>query len=169
MGGEIKRYLLFRGLSFGVRFVQGLGTLVFRLKHFLTDYVCGVCCCTCCTVIVVSVAWNIQFRFLPNNFLFRWLWRRSLVLWLGPVRVVPIVVRLVLCVIVILLARIGSLTLWRGWLKLSLWGSAIVETELVIATAVVVDLNVYLIVVGWLTVAQVYPRGCLTPLSYSRL
>lgn len=56
----------------------------------------------------------------------------------------------------IVLVRIGS-------------GLYIVETEVMIATAVVVDLVVYLVVVGHLTVERVYPRDSWTPLTYSRL
>ena len=56
----------------------------------------------------------------------------------------------------IVLVRIGS-------------GLYIVETEVMIATAVVVDLVVYLVVVGHLTVERVYPRDSSTPLTYSRL
>jgi hypothetical protein len=48
-------------------------------------------------------------------------------------------------------------------------GLGIVETEVLIVTAVVVDLAVYLIVVGHLTVEKDYPHDSLTLLTYLRL
>ncbi len=45
----------------------------------------------------------------------------------------------------------------------------IVEIEVLIATAVVVDLVVFLVVVGHLIVERVYPQDSLTLLTYSRL
>ncbi len=105
-------------------------SLVFRLEHFLANYICGVLCGTFCAVIVVLVAWNVQFGFPPNDFSFRLLWRRSVVLWLGPVRVCPVVVRLVLGMVTILFAGVGSLTLQWGRLRSSLWGAALVSVIL---------------------------------------
>jgi hypothetical protein len=44
-------------LEFWSPFCTGiLDSLVFRLKHFLTDYVSGECHCTCHAVIVMYVA-----------------------------------------------------------------------------------------------------------------
>ena len=43
------------------------------------------------------------------------------------------------------------------------------ETEVLIATAMVVDLVVYLVVVGHWVVGRVYPRDSLTQLIYLRL
>ena len=87
-------------------------SLVFRLDHVHANYVCGVFGSTRGTVIVVTVAFDVQFGFPPNDFSFRLLWRRSSVLRLRPVRVRPIVVvRFVLGMVVILFAWVVSLNL----------------------------------------------------------
>ncbi len=87
-------------------------SLVFRLEHVHANDVCGVSGGTRGTVIVVTVAFDVQFGFPPNNFLFRLLWRRSSVLRLRSVRVRPIVVVwFVLRMVVILFAVVVALTL----------------------------------------------------------
>ena len=87
-------------------------SLVFRLDQVHANDICGVFGGTRGTVIIVAVAFDVQFGFPPNDFSFRLLWRRSSVLRLRPVRVRPIVVvRFVLGMIVILFAWVVCLTL----------------------------------------------------------
>ena len=57
-----------------------LDSLVFRLDHVHANDVCGVFGGTRGTIIVVTVAFDVQFGFPPNDFSFHLLWRRSSVL-----------------------------------------------------------------------------------------
>ena len=52
-----------------------LDSLVFRIQHIHADDVCGVF-----GGIVMTVAFDVQFGFPPNDLSFRLLWRRSSVL-----------------------------------------------------------------------------------------
>ena len=57
-----------------------LDSLVFRLDHVHANDVCGVFGSTRGTIIVVAVAFDVQFGFPPIDFSFRLRWRRSVVL-----------------------------------------------------------------------------------------
>ncbi len=86
-------------------------SLVFRIDHVHADDVCGVFSCTRGTIIVMAVAFDVQFGFPPIDFSFRLRWRRSVVLRLGPVRVRPVIVRFVLGMVIILSSLVLSLAL----------------------------------------------------------
>jgi hypothetical protein len=86
-------------------------SLVFRIQHVHADNVCGVFGGTRGTVIVMTVAFDVQFGFPPNDFSFCLRWRRSVVLRLRPVRIRPVIVRSVLGIVVILFALVLSLAL----------------------------------------------------------
>ncbi len=86
-------------------------SLVFRLEHVHANDVSGVSGGTRGTIIVVTVAFDVQFGFPPNDFSFRLLWQRSSVVQLRPVRVLPIVVVWFVLQIIVVLAGVVALTL----------------------------------------------------------
>jgi hypothetical protein len=55
-------------------------SLVFRMEHILANDICGVSSGTLSAVILVTIAGDVQFGFPPNDFSFRMLWLRSVVL-----------------------------------------------------------------------------------------